>query len=801
MSRRSAILAAYFVLGAYAVCAQATLLREAQVLVLGSELSWGLVLAFWLVGVAVGATISGRGHPASRPSAALGKFAAAGLLIPLALLAVVIFLRCVRSTLGVGPGEYVGPGTMFWVTLLATAPVSVWVGLAFPAASALVALPHGPTAEKARAVGWVYLTESAGALAGGVLFSFVLVGRVGAVAMAMGGGILLALAVAWVIRCSGGPRWAAVLAVVLAILPSGYLASGLAHRTETATVRARWSSFAQGLDFVASADTRYQNVAIGRLADQFSLYSSGIVSATWPNPTDAAVEAHLAACEAPRPERILVLGGGGGGAEGIITELLRHRPARIDLVTLDEKCFDLVRPYRTAPDGRALEDPAVRIHFADARRFVKRAPAQGDRYDLVILAAAEPASALQARLYTEEFFAELSRAMSDDGVLAFSLSGSVGYWGPEAAHYVGSIVRPMERVFPNTLLAFGYPTHCYAARRAGVLTDSGTALAARYRARGVRSPHFDPIWFEGASDLLDARKRAGLRRALAAYPPAIENTDEHPAAALYHMRFWLKTSEAAHPRADRPATQRWDAFGALARLRIDWVLGAALAATLLAASWGLVRGRRGFRRAAVRWSVGTTGFASIAVEIILLYTFQTLYGYVYGMVGLVIGVFMAGLVLGSYLMNRRLARTGTDFCRQPGLRTLVALDLAIAVFAALLVLVLAVLRASAADWPVQAATFLLVAISGMLGGLVFPLAAAVAMEERSGVARAAGAIAAADYVGACLGALATGVLLVPILGVSGACLAVAAVKGLSALFVGAAATWWPETSAQPSASA
>jgi spermidine synthase len=233
---------------------------------------------------------------------------------------------------------------------------------------------------------------------------------------------------------------------------------------------------------------------------------------------------------------------------------------------------------------------------------------------------------------------------------------------------------------------------------------------------------------------------------------------------------------------------------------MEHVMLAVAAATVLAALAGLARGRRGLGRTALLWSVGTTGFASMALEIVLLYTFQILYGYVYGMVGLVVGVFMFGLVLGSLGMNWRIGRASRDPARRPGLRTAVALDLAITVFAAGLVLVLALLRASTAEWPVEIVTFALVAISGILGGLIFPLAAAIRLEEDGSTGRVAGAVAAADYVGACLGALATGTLLVPILGVSGACLAVAAVKVLSSLVAGVA-TILPPPSLPSAASA
>jgi len=779
MPRRSAILTVYFLLGAYAVCAQATLLREAQVLLFGSELSWGLVLAFWLSGVAVGAHAGGRlVRRLRRPALAL---VASGLAMPVLLAAEICFLRLARPILGVGPGEYVGLGAMFLVSLAATAPVSLWVGVAFPAASAVLGRDaQGPT-RKARSVGWVYLAESAGSLVGGALFSFVLVAAVGAILLAaVGGAILTAamLALAAAERARRAARIAAASAVAFAAL------AACAGPIERWTVARRWATFASQMTLLESLDSRYQNVAVGRLGDQYSLYTNGTVAATWPDHVELAVEAHLAACQAPDPRRILVLG---GGAEGLLKELLRHRPERLDYVTLDRALFRAASARFDAVDRQALAAPNVRVHFADTRRFVKQAAAGPLRYDLVILAAAEPASALEARLYTAQCFGELARAMSERGVLAFALTGSVGYWGDAPAAYVGSIVGPLESVFPEVLLTFGYPTHVFAARRPGVLAETGETLARRYRNRGVASPSFDPLWFEGATDLLDPEKRAQVRAALSARPPRFSNTDEQPAAALYHMRLWLKTTGAMHAAPDAPAEERLDLLGAVLRLDYGWVLLTVLGATLLWTAAPLARGARAFACRALLWSVGTTGFAGMALEIVLLYTFQTLYGYVYSMVGLVVGVFMFGLVVGSLAMNRRLRRTADHPASRPGLRTVVALDLVLAVFAAALVMVLAGLRASAADWPVQVATFALVAVTGVLGGLVFPLAASVALAGDESTGRAAGAIDAADHVGGCLGALATGLVLVPVFGVSGACLAVAAMKSLSALAVGAAA--------------
>ncbi|GAF76333.1 unnamed protein product, partial [marine sediment metagenome] len=47
-------------LGIQAIVTQSLLLREALVLMFGSELAWGMVLFAWLAGVAVGGAIGGR---------------------------------------------------------------------------------------------------------------------------------------------------------------------------------------------------------------------------------------------------------------------------------------------------------------------------------------------------------------------------------------------------------------------------------------------------------------------------------------------------------------------------------------------------------------------------------------------------------------------------------------------------------------------------------------------------------------------------------------------------------------------
>jgi spermidine synthase len=471
----------------------------------------------------------------------------------------------------------------------------------------------------------------------------------------------------------------------------------------------------------------------------------------------------------------------GGGVEGVLKELLRHGPESLDYVTLDRREHEIVVEHLAEPDRLAIQDVRIRVHLEDARRFVKRAAETGDaHYNLVILAAPQPTSAMLARLYTAEFFAELSRIMAADGVLVLSLTGSVGAWGAEVSNYVGSIVTPLERVFAQVLLTFGDPARIFAAKQEGVVTGSGASLAERYNARQVTSPVFSPIWFEGASDFLDPEKRELVRNALATQPPRFFNSDARPVAALYRLRLWSVTTGSAHQG-------KYDLVSSILEVRLWWVFAAVPVCLVIAVLAVLVRRKSVVRHTALLWSVGTTGFTALAIEIVLLYTLQVLYGYVYGMIGLAIGVFMFGLVIGSAVMNRYVETQPEDGAERHSLTVVVALDVLLVFFAALLPVLLGLLRTFAEFLAAQAALFSLIGVMGVLGGMVIPVAALLRLHDNASTARAASAVDAADHTGAGVGALVTGVILVPVLGISGTCLVVALMKGLSALFLAGAA--------------
>ncbi|GAG45092.1 unnamed protein product, partial [marine sediment metagenome] len=156
------------------------------------------------------------------------------------------------------------------------------------------------------------------------------------------------------------------------------LAAGAGDALNRRLVERRWRNIAPGYELRAEAESKYQNLAVGQRAEQFTLYCNGQATTDFPDPYTFVRQAHLWMYQHPSPRRVLVLG---GGAEGLLAEILRHPIEHVDYVETDPEQIELIEPYLAAADRRALHDDRVTVHHTDARYFVKT---QRARFDLVI---------------------------------------------------------------------------------------------------------------------------------------------------------------------------------------------------------------------------------------------------------------------------------------------------------------------------------------------------------------------------------------------------------------------------------
>jgi spermidine synthase len=375
-------------------------------------------------------------------------------------------------------------------------------------------------------------------------------------------------------------------------------------------------------------------------------------------------------------------------------------------------------------------------------------------YDLIVVEAPDPTTARANRYSTLEFFRDCARALARRGVVATTVGGAVNALGTEAGAPAATLRRALGRVFAEVAIWPGETVHMYAAKERGVVTDDSAVLAARYRARGTTIDSWSEQRFD---DLMPGDAVAEARRGLDSAPVAY-NTDSHPVAYIFALDLWDQRA-----RGEGRPSPLW----AIRDVRPSWLV----APLLVVAAVRLVVRRRA-RSLATDGVVAVLsgGFFGLAIEVVLLLSYQNVAGSLYQALGLLVGLFMAGLAGGTLLARLACRRRSVAGLR--GWARLVDLASVAVAAAAFAVPLAGGLEAWAAGGCLAAA--------GLCTGATFPSAVAlVEAGSARGQGRAAGIADAADHLGACAGALLVGLVALPVGGAAAAVLVVVAFKAVS----------------------
>jgi len=701
VSRRLLLLAVCG-LGISAFMTQLTLMRELMCVFAGNELVLGVVLGNWMLLTGLGSAL---GHTAARLRRPVVVLILAQLMVALMPPADVFLLRTLHNRVflrGVEVGV-VGTTVSCFVLL---APYCLTAGYLLTLACRLLARREEPAS-----IGQVYFLDNIGDVVGGLLFSFVLIYLLDHFGILYLPGLVNLLLAAAVAR-QAGQRVLSGVAVALGCALVGVIVlvdlEQFTRRVEYAPQQVRFSG-----------NSRYGSLVVTQDAGQLNFIENGQTLFSSRDRLALEETVHYAMAQRPLSRRVLLIG---GGASGTAREILKYPQAAVDYVEIDPLVLRLAE--RFLPENLMAPDIRARINVinTDGRRYVKQTLA---RYDVVIVDVPDPATSQLNRFYTREFFSEVERILAPDGVLCFSLGEYQNYLSPELARLLATTQRTLATAFPRVLVLPGRKVFFLASR--GSL--SPVFSPAQHIVRQLDGADIQTDWLKAGylQATMSPDRMAEIQRALAG--EGAVNRDFSPVLYYLHLRYWMSRFRTS--------------FGAF---QVALVL-------LLAAYLWRIR--------AVPLVLFTTGFAASALEVVLLLGVQVLYGYVYSQVSVIVTAFMLGLGIGSWTMNRRLAR-----CTRAHL---VGLELAVALAAVCLPLVLiglGTLGGGAAMIGGQVVIPLLALLVAVLVGLEFPLAGKV---DFQGVTSAAARLYTADYLGAALGALLVSTWLIPLWGVAAVC--------------------------------
>jgi spermidine synthase len=729
-----------FSYGLFTIGAQTLLFREFVTAFEGNDISVGVFFGAWFLWIGLGAMLIRRW---SRLADLLLRHVELLFLLYIpAFIGQLLLIVHVRELAGIASYDLMSVQTIVLWAMVVSAPVSLVTGALFPLACRWIERTDRFPISR------VYILEAAGSFVGGLAVTALLACHVHTVRVFF----LLALVLLLSVCAAGLARAKLALgpSLILALLSGAAILSGVDGLIAQHLRAVKWSKLLPREAFEGAFSTAQAEYLYGHYRSQWVVVREGGVCEALPNEEEAGQTAAIALCQNPRARRVLVIGSG---------LALCHR--FLLLPQIEEVAW-------THPDGEYVDWLLKHIpqeFGAGDKRFLpvaeetrRHLDARKDHFDLIIVNLPDVTSSAFNRYFTVEFYQKIRTSLRDGGVVSISIAGNENVMGTELVGLGASAKTTLERVFSNLILVPGDQTWLIASDSKS-LTGDPAILRDRFAAM-EGSPKVFPaagllsIYLpDRAAQMLRSYEKVDLPQGL------LVNRDSRPLTHLYGLLLAARQSGASVTRFVKLLT-----VGGWMPFVIPVLVFAALRI------WAVTRRTPGRRASSFDGSflVFSTGWVGIATIILLMYSYETHFGSLYLHVGVISSLFMVGLTVGASFIGHLIAAAERAEERNPYRLNTMLLNVLVA--HALLLATTAFWFAgrehgSQAPWRLGHGIFAMAfVLSGLCCGSYWPIAAAQLAGGRFNSAEAGSRLETADHLGACLGGLATSLLMVPVLG-------------------------------------
>lgn len=350
------------------------------------------------------------------------------------------------------------------------------------------------------------------------------------------------------------------------------------------------------------------------------------------------------------------------------------------------------------------------------------------------------------RYYTVKFFREVREHLAGGGLFTISLPGSETFLSQERKNLNQTIYASLKMVFTSVKILAGNENIFLAATDRDLHSIRQNSLMDRLAARDISAGLITAGYILYRTD----QERFGpLAEEISKGAGNKVNRDLHPTGVFESMMFLNIITSPIFAKL----------LAAVEHISLSVCLIILVIALLLL----LVCQKRSRKRTYIMTSIISTGFAGMFMNMTMILAFQIYYGYVYHYIGLLTSLFMSGLACGALFTMKRSRPTFVPIEAALVIHTL----LVFAFFAAdpegLLISSLII--------------FALCFFSGVLTGAEYPVAVNLSTQSGRSISVTGSKLYAADLLGAFLGAIATPVFLLPVMGIKNALLLITVLKG------------------------
>jgi spermidine synthase len=733
-------------LGAYGVLAQVIFMSKLSYVFYGNELSLGIILFSWLFITGLGTLIATRSIRALGEKATILVLAGLMIVSTLLLPTILYLISFARTLAGFLPGELVSLSFIFIVSVSALFIHACSQGALF---CCLCHLQYhnkkAATSSLGAFVNNVYILESLGAFLGG--FYYAIIGRLVLTPTAniFLLNALVCLMLFMFLRQNKMWRTASVVFIILLMHIAGSLFS-------TGIEKLFLKNIYQPLPVTGHINTRYgQTAFIQQSEEDIALFRDGVIEDETDNEEASEELAYYGLLQRDQmPKQVLILGGGYVSLPARFTNM---KDTKLTIVQPDKKLLKhLMLSTGFIPQQ---SDQAIDIIYNDVGTFIKEC---GQKFDYIISASPPPYTLGLNRFYTEEFFSDIKNVLAPSGVFCFSVPSSENLINDELAAFLCSINNTARSVFEDTVIIPGSTNIFILSNVQNSLTLDPSKLVQRSLALPVVPAFVNRAYIPYR---VSEERVQYLKERIASSSFTTANTVLHPITFYFDFVLWSsKTSDVLKK-----------ALHFLHALPFGVAL-IVLVILLFAISALMTRQKRGNR--ATFFAITSLGLTEISLEIILLLTYQSMFGYVYTTIALLIACYMLGLVAGSLYANRHV----------PAQRVSRAARYSLAIMVFCLFLALYLLKFSQLPLLLRSSFifYVFIAVAGVIGGMQFSAINKHYIDSGKNPTAHVGDIYGSDMVGSAIGALVTSLVFIPLYGIINTLMALALINILAALF-------------------
>jgi spermidine synthase len=371
--------------------------------------------------------------------------------------------------------------------------------------------------------------------------------------------------------------------------------------------------------------------------------------------------------------------------------------------------------------GFLSEHPRLNIINGDARNYIKNL--ENKKYDAVIVDLPEPDTFQVNRFFTSEFFGMVKGVLNEDGIFSFGFKFPPNYISDIRKKKLSTIYNTAQLYFQNVIMLPGEEAY-FICRDFEVSLD----IVGNLESKSIETRYISGFFNGNVTNERIAKLQDAIDK------NEYINTDFEPRMMNIVFQEWFSLHSTSP------------------RLFVIILLVLTIVYLIF------------MRRE--EYVLFSTGLVTMGAEMMVIFCFQVIYGYIYLKIGAIITVFLIGLLPGAAFGN---------IYKEAKNNALVVSEVILITLLLLFFFWVSFLKT---ELP-QICFLLYCFIFSFFCGFQFPVATRILGEKTS---PAAGCLAA-DISGAAVGTIITGTLLIPLWGIQSAIIFLVLIKVMSSMIV------------------